>query len=152
MAMVSRIAESWGWGGIVVYADLNNNGALDDGEPHTVTMEEILETDFDEGGLYWLDGLEPGTYIIREVVPDDLMQTFPGPAVCVHILAILVSLDDVEGLTTTTSQIRRLNNANHGAMGICDLYVSCTKPNLPRSINLACWHVTRSIRRLGLAL
>ena len=30
-----------------------------------------------EPGHYWFVGLEPGTYIIREVVPEGFEQTFP---------------------------------------------------------------------------
>ena len=63
--------------GVTIYADRNNNGQFDEGEPHTVTMEDDPVTDFDEGGLYWLDGLPPGRHVIREVVPDGFMQTFP---------------------------------------------------------------------------
>ena len=51
---------------------------MDDGEPSTVTMEDVPETDFDEAGMYWLEGLNPGSTSIREVVPDGYMQTFPA--------------------------------------------------------------------------
>lgn len=67
-----------GLAGVTIYMDLNDNGVLDDGEPTTLTMEDDPATDFDESGLYWLGGLRPGTYIVREVVPDGFMQTFPG--------------------------------------------------------------------------
>ncbi|MGI9456194.1 MAG: hypothetical protein ACR2NU_06495, partial [Aeoliella sp.] len=67
-----------GMAGVVIYSDLNFNGVLDDNEPRTVTMEDIPETDFDEAGLYWLDGLRPGDHFIREVIPDGFVQTFPG--------------------------------------------------------------------------
>ncbi len=63
--------------GVTIYSDRNNNGQFDAGEPHTVTMEDDPVTDFDEGGLYWLDGLRPGRHVIREVVPDGFEQTFP---------------------------------------------------------------------------
>ena len=63
--------------GVTIYVDLNHNGVLDVEEPHTVTMEEIPETDFEEGGRYWLEGLAPGHYTVREVVPDGFVQTFP---------------------------------------------------------------------------
>lgn len=63
--------------GVVIYADLNRNGQFDSFEPNTVTMEDIPETDFDEAGLYWLDGLDAGDYWIREVVPEGYRQTFP---------------------------------------------------------------------------
>ena len=63
--------------GVTIYLDLNNNGVLDDDEPHTVTMEDNPDTAVDEAGHYWLDGLEPGEYRVREVVPDGFVQTFP---------------------------------------------------------------------------
>ena len=66
-----------GLGGVTIYSDLNFNGQLDEGEPSTITMEDIPETDFDEAGLYWLEGLMPGHASIREVVPDGYAQTFP---------------------------------------------------------------------------
>lgn len=66
-----------GLAGVTIYADLNNNGQLDASEPSTVTSADIPETDFDEGGLYTLEGLRAGDYVIREVVPDGFRQTFP---------------------------------------------------------------------------
>ena len=45
-----RDPDEPGLAGVTVYADLNRNGVLDQGEPRTVTMEDIPETDFDEGG------------------------------------------------------------------------------------------------------
>lgn len=64
--------------GVTIYADLNRNARFDPHEPWTVTMEEIEETDFDEAGLYWLD-VPPGEYLIREIVPEGFVQTFPAP-------------------------------------------------------------------------
>ena len=65
-----------GIGGVTIYADLNFNGRLDFGEPSTVTMAEDPLTDFDEGGLYWLE-TQAGLQSIREIVPDGFEQTFP---------------------------------------------------------------------------
>ena len=66
-----------GLGGVTIYSDLNRNARLDADEPSTVTMHEDPMTDFDKGGLYWLDGLSAGDHVIREVVPDGFRQTFP---------------------------------------------------------------------------
>ncbi len=66
-----------GLAGVIIYSDRNNNGMLDFGEPHTRTIRDIPETDFDEAGLYWLENLEPGRHVIREVVPSGFVQTFP---------------------------------------------------------------------------
>ncbi len=56
-----------GW---MIYVDLNNNGTLDQGEPFQVT---------DTNGSYTFEGLDPGTYVLREVMQDGWLQTFPGP-------------------------------------------------------------------------
>jgi hypothetical protein len=72
-----RQAEEPGIPGVTIYVDSNDNGVLDDDEPRTETMVDDPETDFDETGLYWLEGLRPGTKVIREVVPDGFLQTFP---------------------------------------------------------------------------
>ena len=66
-----------GLAGVTVYADLNNNGQLDADEPHTVTMEDLNDDQIDDTGKYWLDGLPSGTHVIREIVPDGFVQTFP---------------------------------------------------------------------------
>lgn len=63
--------------GVVIYSDENLNGVLDADEPHTVTMEDDPDTDFDESGMYWLEDLDPGWNWIREVVPEGYQQTLP---------------------------------------------------------------------------
>ncbi len=63
--------------GVTIYLDLNNNGRLDDGEPATVTSPDNPDTDFDEAGRYWIMDLDPGMYVVREVVPQGFTQTFP---------------------------------------------------------------------------
>ena len=57
-----------GMAGITIYVDLNNNNSLDGGEPSTVT---------DADGNWQLDNLLPGAYIVREVLPAGMTQTFP---------------------------------------------------------------------------
>ena len=57
-----------GLDGVTIYLDLNNNGELDDNEPSQVS---------NENGEYSFAGLEAGTYIVREVVPDNSTQTAP---------------------------------------------------------------------------
>jgi protocatechuate 3,4-dioxygenase beta subunit len=74
----SRDPDEPGLPGVTIYIDLNENGEFDEGEPHALTMEDDPATDFDESGLYWLEGLRPGRYVVREVVPDGFMQTFPA--------------------------------------------------------------------------
>lgn len=66
-----------GLAGVTIYADTNANGVFDANEPHAITMEDIPETDFDESGLYSIGDLNSGFHIIREVVPNGYLQTFP---------------------------------------------------------------------------
>jgi len=65
-----------GLAGVKVFADLNNNGRLDDDDICTVTMHDDPDTPEDETGLYWMD-LPPGAHTIYEVVPDGYRLTFP---------------------------------------------------------------------------
>ncbi|MAE67869.1 MAG: hypothetical protein CMJ18_26745 [Phycisphaeraceae bacterium] len=74
-----RSTSEPGLGGVTVYADENNNGAFDAGEPSAVTMSDNPNTVIDEAGVYWLR-LEPGQHVIREGVPQGYRQTFPDPS------------------------------------------------------------------------
>ncbi|MBN2313515.1 MAG: choice-of-anchor D domain-containing protein [Sedimentisphaerales bacterium] len=51
-----------------IYLDLNDNGQLDEGEPSATT---------DSDGYYSFINLAPGTYSVREVVPNQWEQTYP---------------------------------------------------------------------------
>ena len=62
-----------GLGGVTIYADLDGDGELDEGEPATESS-----SDPNNLGSYALTGLEPGTYHIREVVPEGYRQTAPN--------------------------------------------------------------------------
>jgi|GEM_PF-906477 len=57
-----------GMGGITIYLDLNNNNNFDGGEPSTVTAAD---------GTWQINNVLPGGYIVREVVPTGMTQTFP---------------------------------------------------------------------------
>ncbi|MDY6936688.1 MAG: lectin-like protein [Cyanobacteriota bacterium] len=57
-----------GLSGVTVYLDLNNNGVLDSDEPTQVS---------DDRGLYHFTSLQPGSYIVREVLPSGFKQTTP---------------------------------------------------------------------------
>ncbi|MBN2293619.1 MAG: hypothetical protein JXM70_14415, partial [Pirellulales bacterium] len=73
-----------GVAGVIVYLDENNNGQLDwadadgndawddgEGERWTITVsDDSSTTDIDETGYYFFDDLQPGTHIVREIVPD----------------------------------------------------------------------------------
>ena len=74
-----RGADEPGLGGVIIYSDLNRNGQLDRGEPHTRTIADNPRPDgVDASGGYRLSGLRPGTHLIREVIPQGFVQTFPG--------------------------------------------------------------------------
>ncbi|MGB8362308.1 MAG: SdrD B-like domain-containing protein, partial [Acidimicrobiia bacterium] len=57
--------------GVSIYLDLDDDGTLDSGEPATVTAAD---------GSYSFDGLVPGLWVVREVVPSGYTQTFPTAA------------------------------------------------------------------------
>ncbi|MCA9257928.1 MAG: cadherin-like domain-containing protein, partial [Planctomycetales bacterium] len=84
-----------GLAGVTIYADLNGNGMFDVGlEPSAISMADDPTTPEDETGMWWLEGLPPGTYAIGEVVPggalagyqDGLEQTFPAGDGFHHVL------------------------------------------------------------------
>ena len=51
------------------YLDLNHNGMLDDGEPQTEALA---------GNNFYFDNLTEGFYLIRQVVPENCNQIYPG--------------------------------------------------------------------------
>ena len=59
-----------GMPGVTVYLDLNHNGRFDGGEPNMVTWEDLPLTPEDETGNYYFAGLEPGSYVVGQVLPD----------------------------------------------------------------------------------
>ena len=81
-----RGPEERGLPGIEIFSDLNRNGQLDNGEPHTHTVPDNPDTDFDESGKYVLSGLRPGVHFIFEVLPDGYSQTFPRSPVPVDLV------------------------------------------------------------------
>ncbi len=66
-----------GLAGVTVYLDLNNNGALDPGEPSTITARDNLGTPEDETGNFEFTGLQAGQYVVRQVVGANWSQTTP---------------------------------------------------------------------------
>jgi hypothetical protein len=76
-----------GLGGVTIYLDLNRNGQLDDLEPQTVTRGDDTAPSAAGVGRYGFTELEPGTYVVREVVPDGYVQTFP-PALALEPLLV----------------------------------------------------------------
>lgn len=64
-------------GGVWVFADLNGDGTLDPGDPATQTAPD---------GSYTIAGLKPGSYIVRQLVPDGLSCT--APSGCAHSVSL----------------------------------------------------------------
>jgi len=69
-----------GLNGWTIYLDLNNNGGLDPDEPSTVTASSAGTPCCPTGcqGKYTFEDLEPGTYVIREIMPTGWTQSYPG--------------------------------------------------------------------------
>ncbi|MCA9152788.1 MAG: hypothetical protein KDA92_25970, partial [Planctomycetales bacterium] len=73
-----RDGNEVGQGGVTIYVDLNRDGQWSRNEPSTITSYDDEFTDFDEGGYYRFDGLRAGEYVVREIVPPNYIQTYPG--------------------------------------------------------------------------
>lgn len=76
--------------GVVIYSDLNDNGVLDTAEPWTVT---------DTDGNYLFSEMAPGSWVVREVVPSDYVQTFP--------------VDGAHRITVGAADVTNLDFGNH---------------------------------------
>lgn len=70
-SLIGRDFDQPGVQGITIYLDENNNGSLDEGE---------IRLTSGPNGEFEFDDLEPGTYRVREVVPNGFEQTFPDQA------------------------------------------------------------------------
>jgi hypothetical protein len=75
----TRDAGEKGLSGILVFADLNANGILDQGEPSTSSAAD---------GSYTIGGLKPGGYVIRHVLVQD-GRTCTAPANCNYDLTLV---------------------------------------------------------------
>ncbi len=81
--------------GRTVYIDANNNGTLDAGEINSTT-QALDPNNPGAEGVYRFDGLQPGTYVVREVVPSGTTETAPAGNV-----TTTATFDDVAGGTTS---------------------------------------------------
>ncbi|WP_243146923.1 putative Ig domain-containing protein [Scytonema sp. UIC 10036] len=72
-----RYQSEPGIAGVTVYLDLNNNGILDTAEPNTVSMSDNPQTVSVETGQYSFTNLLPGTYTVRQVMPNGYTRTAP---------------------------------------------------------------------------
>jgi hypothetical protein len=78
--------------GVDVYADLNNNGKYDPGEPETSTGAD---------GSYALQGLPAGPLIIRQILPSGQRQSSPADGFGQHIV-VSATLDTGVDFRDTT--------------------------------------------------
>ncbi len=69
-----------GVSGVTIYVDLDANGAWDsDNEPFAITaVDDPLTSELDETGFYAIRDLAQDSYTIRELAPQNSIQTFPG--------------------------------------------------------------------------
>lgn len=106
-----------GW---TIYLDLNNSGTLDGGD---------ISTSTDASGRYQFDNLQPGVYVVREVLQSGWYQTFPFSGAHVINLGTGQDLQDVNfgnllpvgpgetGLTTDPWDPTRLSLQIYGTEG-----------------------------------
>ncbi|MEL4897465.1 putative Ig domain-containing protein [Crocosphaera sp. Alani8] len=75
--------------GITVYLDLNNNGILDSHEPQQVTQIPDNSLDVSDASFsFRFDNLLPGTYIVRQVVPERYEETTPTSGSFVDVITV----------------------------------------------------------------
>ncbi|UJS04088.1 Calx-beta domain-containing protein [Cylindrospermopsis raciborskii] len=102
----TRSFKEPGLGGVSIYLDLNNNGVLDIGEPNQLTASDDRSTTNDEEGQYSFTNLQPGTYIVREVVTSSFSQTFPNnPDYHTAVVASGQTVNNINFGNTTPSPI-----------------------------------------------
>ena len=114
--------------GVTIYLDLNDNGELDDNEPSQVT---------DENGEYSFTGLEAGSYIVREVVPDNSTQTTPIDG---QFTIDLEQGDVVEGTNfgnTIGETIEAPDNSEQNSLTGVEIQLQAFSPNLETPISEA---------------
>jgi hypothetical protein len=102
----TRSFKEPGLSGVSIYLDLNNNEVLDIGEPNQVTALDDPSTTNDEAGQYSFTNLQPGTYIVREVVTSSFSQTFPNsPNYHTAVVASGQTVNNINFGNTTPSPI-----------------------------------------------
>ena len=105
-----------------IYADLNQDGNYDSGEPYSIT---------DQDGNYTLTDLCSGTYIVAEEMQDGWTQTFP--AVALRELSGTHTVVLAEGETVTDK-----NFGNHGPSATDTVKIDWATPVYDTMIQRAC--------------
>ena len=110
--------------GSMVYLDLNGNGRRDQIEPFDVTGKSAPST-----GFYLV--VKPGDYIVRQEVPTNFKQTFPGDAIRVEVAAgdvVNASFgNQLLGLATTEPDLRPGDSNGDGRVTFTDFLILSSK-------------------------
>jgi len=96
--------------GVTIYIDLNNNSRLDPNEPSTITGPR---------GDYRFTGLEAGTYVVREIVPDGWTQT--APVVSFDVTTYPVSDESFSRITDIVSADFNADGFDDLAVGLAEV-------------------------------
>ncbi|MCT7981582.1 putative Ig domain-containing protein, partial [Laspinema olomoucense] len=74
---------------VTVYLDLNENGQLDDGEPTQLTGKNKTESLLGSTPYHFtFDNLLPGTYTVRQLVPNGYEETAPSTGAFVDTITV----------------------------------------------------------------
>jgi Ca2+-binding RTX toxin-like protein len=128
----SREANEPGLAGVLIYIDADNDGRKDTGEPSTLTKADDPRTRADETGHYEFVGLANGTFVIREVEPNDFVQTYPADR---HVITVSggehredvdfgnAPLGEIRGFKWNDLDRDGVHDANEPPMADVDIYL-----------------------------
>ncbi len=88
----SQNGNELGLSGVTVYLDLNRNGQMDGNEPTQVT---------DANGDYAFENLAGGEYVVAQIVPTGLAQTYPQVSGDVGTFAELINSESNQAVFVT---------------------------------------------------
>jgi hypothetical protein len=89
-----------GLNGWTVYLDLNDSGRWDAAEPAFSTTHDGLHD-----GAFWFhkDGIAPGTYWLREILPPDITTPFPAGTGLGHLVTVAAGAPAIAGFGETSA-------------------------------------------------
>jgi hypothetical protein len=88
-----------GLAGVTVFIDLKKSGTLDPGDPTTTT---------NENGEYAFTGLQAGSYVVRQAMPGNVLQTMPANEAPYEIT--LQRMSDAAAVTDRNFGLQLLSN------------------------------------------
>jgi|GEM_PF-6854321 len=89
-----------GLAGVTIYIDRDNDGVLDPGEESVITRTDDPLTTQDEAGFYRFDNVLAGSYVIRQIVPSNRIETGPAGG----FYSVILGLGEDRGLLNFGSQ------------------------------------------------